>query len=92
MGVQHTGSTGKSGGNGECQQFVLGDVDADGLRCNAVVADGHDGAARAGVHQVHDNKQSDQHQNDAYGKGGCLGRPRDALGALYQYFPTLSHL
>ena len=92
MGIQHTGNTCKSSGNGKCQQLVLGDIDADGLRCNAVVPDSHDGTACAGVHQIHDNEQGDKHQDNTYGKGGCLGRSRNALGALYQDFPALSQL
>ena len=63
--IQRAGQPGQGGGGDEGHHLILGDVDAHGLGGDAVVADGHDGAAGAAVDQVQHDEQRDQDQDEA---------------------------
>lgn len=82
----------QGGGGDEGHELVLGDVQPHALGGDAVVPQGHDGPARAAVHQVENDEQSDQNENKARGKGGYLRDAPDAHRALDQHLAPLAQI
>ena len=72
----------KGGGGDERHELVLRQVQADGLRGDAVVADGHDRAARTRTSQVQHDDERDHHEDEACGERCDRGGAGRALRAL----------
>src|SRR5215510_2428688 len=64
--VQHAGDSGIERRDGEGQELVAKDVDADDLGGDVLVAYGDEGAPDPGPHEVHhpDDGQDDEHQQE----------------------------
>src|SRR6266545_253354 len=72
--VEHARHAGIEGRDGEGEQFVAEDVDADDLRGDVVVADGDERAAGAAPHEIHgtdDGEHHEEHQEEVH---PALGR------------------
>ena len=80
--IERAGGTGKRRRDDEGDEAVLGDVDAHRLGGDAVVANGHDGAARARVHDVEHHGHGDDHEDDAGQEGRDLLDAHRALRAI----------
>ena len=73
--VERAGRAGEGGRGDEGHELILREVQSDGLRGDGVVADGHDGAARAGAREIEHDDERHHHKDEARGK------TRDGLGA-----------
>ena len=85
MAIEGAGHAREEGGQNKDHQLIVGDVHAVGLGRDAVVADGHNGPAVAGVLQVHHDDDDQEHQDNAVGQQGLGvavdGGGVEALGA-----------
>src|SRR5699024_3243149 len=79
VAVDGTGHAGKEGGQDEHHELIIGDVHAVGFGGDAVIPDGHDGAAVAGALEVHHHDDDQEHQHDAVRQEG-LGVAVDGGG------------
>src|SRR6266852_4159573 len=83
--VQHPGHPGVEGRDGEREELVAEDVDADDLRGDVVIANGDEGAPYSRAHEVHGphDAQDDEHQQEvvhvalAAEDDRAQARPRD---------------
>ena len=82
--VQHPGQPGEHGRDHKGQQLVVGQVDADALRGDLIVADGRDRAPGAGADQVEHDRDGGQHQQGADRKVGHALDAGDAHCAVDQ--------
>lgn len=65
VAVQHTRHPGEERRDDKDHELVVRHVHAVGLRGDAVIADGHDGASVAGILEVHHHDDDEEHQHDA---------------------------
>ena len=77
VGVEHAGDPGVERRDGEGQQLVAEDVDADDLGGDVLVADGDEGAADPAAHEVqraHDGQHDEDQQEVSTSRAGWRGR------------------
>ena len=72
----------KGGGGDERHELVLRQVQADGLRGDAIITDGHDRAARTRTGQVQHDDERDHHEDEARGERCDRGGAGRTLRAL----------
>ena len=85
MSVEDTRHARKHRGNCKGNQFVFGDVDADGLRRDTVVPDRHDRPPCSGIDQIEDNNQGDEDQDKADDIVGIARRACNPHRAVNQF-------
>ena len=85
MGIENACYACQSRRYGKCQQLILCNIDSYRLSRNPIVTDRHDRPSGPGIDDIQNNKQRNQHQNHANGKGGCLGSACDPLSTLDQH-------
>ena len=74
MAVQHAGCPREERGQHENHELVAGNINADRFGGDAVIPDGHNGAALLGALEVHHDKNGEQHQYDSVGQElFCIG-------------------
>ena len=85
MSVEDTRHAREHRGNCKGNQFVFGDVDADGLRRDTVVPDRHDRPPCSGIDQIEDDNQGDEDQDKADDIVGIARRARNPHRAVNQF-------
>src|SRR5262249_24868950 len=91
VGIEDPGDARVKGGDGEGEELVAEDVDADDLRGDVLVADGDEGAAHSapdeieGTHdgQDHEDEEEEVHLALAREHIGAEARPGDVDGGLH---------
>ena len=92
MGIKHPCHPGNRRRYGKGHELIFCNINSGGLRCNAVVAYGHDGTAIPGINQVQDNKQGKENQEDSYCKAGIVRSSGYSLCPVYNHLPFLSQM
>ena len=89
MRIQRARQTGQRCGNGKRDELIPRDIDAHGFRCDAVVPDGHDRTARAGIDEVQNDEERDENKYKAQPESGASRHAGDALCAVDDHIACL---
>ena len=89
MRIQRARQTGQRCGNSKRDELIPRDIDAHGFRCDAVVPDGHDRTARAGIDEVQNDEERDENKYKAQPEGGASRHAGDALCAVDDHIACL---
>lgn len=76
MRIQRARQTGQRCGNSKRDELIPRDIDAHGFRCDAVVPDGHNRTARAGIDEVQNDEERDENKYKAQPEGGASRHAR----------------